>query len=1114
VLTLEDRSGIAHRAATLDERLAQSRRGPSGSREDGGSACVEPAALKTWQRAFSGSDRGAFLRRLAWDGLDLGSIAVALSEPGRGPGTPPFWTTWLQRFGQHATALGRELPTCGVPPEVAWLVAEPSASGSAGSQDRHGARKPEPPFIELWVPILRAMYAELRYSGRTLVSALPSPVRHGLQRIWLSDVAAAGQHAAWEAFQHYVPAHDDLVSERPPWHSSRASDRYDAFVSGQLRTGLAPLFRDYALLARDLALIAESGVAAALELLRRLEHDREAIGRRFLQGRGVGTLTDLRGSLSDPHGGRRRVIALTFSSGLRLIYKPRDVTLDGGFSEMVAWLSARGLSEPPPTANVLGRDRYGWMEMVQPDTCSSEAGVRKAYDAAGVLLCLTWLLGARDLHWQNVIATAAGPVLIDLETLLQPDGLGGATGRSPSASPDAAAAGDADACLASGLLSCLQPSGNGDAVDVGGLRGRADRLPAVPSVEWTDLRSDAIQKRTTSRPVARGMNLITRQGRVAEASSFEEAMLGGYRRAYASLLKHRDALVGADGLLVRWFGGGLARVVLRPSQRYGQALAALHEAAFLRHGIARGIALETLSRPFSGSRDRPSLWPIATEERRALTVLDVPRFSVRVDERCVREAREAGEVFTRSGLAAADARARSMSDEQLKAHEGAIATSLRASPASRYDIEPRNADAAAEAGQVDPDWVGAALWIAEALLRSPGRAGEISSVRSVADAIRAHGLYEGELGVALFLAALGRVQPDSRFEARVRSALRDAETCVAAIEISGDRIGASVGATSGMGSIALAAVFIAQVDAGSGAERLAERAATLLDLPAVNACAASDVVAGTAGAVLALLAVHELTGAATWIDRAVAAGDVLLERARVADDRWIWPSPDAHSPLGFAHGPSGIAYSLLQLASVTSQKRFEEAARGAIEYERPFYSPAQRSWPAHAEDASVAGLSAWMNAWCYGAAGISLTRTLAWRLTGDPSMEAEAGRALEAAASASASMADHLCCGNLGRAETLLTAAEWLDDRRLAARSRDIAADVLRRSVARGHVSLSSSGFTYQISRPGFFQGLAGVGYHWLRQAAGGALPAVLALEAVPRARLAGSMTAHAHAVD
>ena len=350
-----------------------------------------------------------------------------------------------------------------------------------------------------------------------------------------------------------------------------------------------------------------------------------------------------------------------------------------------------------------------------------------------------------------------------------------------------------------------------------------------------------------------------------------------------------------------------------------------------------------------------------------------------------------------------------------------------------------------------------------------------------------HALYDGRLGVALFLAALLRSHHDARYEAVVRAALREADAYLDSIDDSRRRAGVDVGAASRLGSIALAATFIWQVHPDARAGRLAERAAALLDDECLRGCPASDLLAGTAGAVLALLALRHRAGADRWIDMAVTAGDLLLERARMRDGNLVWPSPDVHTCLGFAHGNSGIAYALLQLASVTGHTRFAEAALSALDYERPFYCPAERSWPALVDDdteGGPAGLTVWMNAWCYGAAGMALTRIRAGRLTADASLEAEAARALEATVTASPSMAEHLCCGNLGRADIMLTAARWRGDAALAERSREVAADVLRRCMQRGHVALSSSGVTLLSSRaPGFSKdwresGITGCGRH------------------------------------
>ena len=124
-----------------------------------------------------------------------------------------------------------------------------------------------------------------------------------------------------------------------------------------------------------------------------------------------------------------------------------------------------------------------------------------------------------------------------------------------------------------------------------------------------------------------------------------------------------------------------------------------------------------------------------------------------------------------------------------------------------------------------------------------------------------------------------------------------------------------------------------------------------------------------------------------------------------------------------------------------------------------------------------------MNAWCYGAAGMALAR--AARLAPHRRSGVRGGGGTRARGDRSGAAVD-------GRAPLLRQSRSRRSDahggavawRRAARRAQPAArrrcsAPMLRR----GHVALSSSGFTYVVSRPGFFQGLSGVGYHFLRQA-------------------------------
>src|SRR4029078_12203955 len=68
---------------------------------------------------------------------------------------------------------------------------------------------------------------------------------------------------------------------------------------------------------------------------------------------------------------------------------------------------------------VLDFGDHGWVEFVEQEASTSLADGRASFALGGGLVRLTHVLGGSDLHMENVIATRRGPVLIDLEMLLQ-----------------------------------------------------------------------------------------------------------------------------------------------------------------------------------------------------------------------------------------------------------------------------------------------------------------------------------------------------------------------------------------------------------------------------------------------------------------------------------------------------------------------------------------------------------------------------------------------------------------------------------------------------------------------------------------------------------------------
>ncbi|HEY6061646.1 MAG TPA: DUF4135 domain-containing protein [Gemmatimonadales bacterium] len=156
------------------------------------------------------------------------------------------------------------------------------------------------------------------------------------------------------------------------------------------------------------------------ELRRRLTLDRRAIARSLGDGVPLGRVVEVRSGLSDPHNGGRTVAIVRFASGLRVVYKPRAVGLEAAFHHLVTWWNERAGHFALFAPRVIDRGKYGWMEFVAHEGCPDGEAVNRYWERAGALIALADLLDATDLHHGNVIAHGEYPVLVDLETLLQP----------------------------------------------------------------------------------------------------------------------------------------------------------------------------------------------------------------------------------------------------------------------------------------------------------------------------------------------------------------------------------------------------------------------------------------------------------------------------------------------------------------------------------------------------------------------------------------------------------------------------------------------------------------------------------------------------------------------
>ncbi|HSG38438.1 MAG TPA: type 2 lanthipeptide synthetase LanM, partial [Thermoanaerobaculia bacterium] len=338
-------------------------------------------------------------------------------------------------------------------------------------------------------------------------------------------------------------------------------------------------------------------------------------------------------------------------------------------------------------------------------------------------------------------------------------------------------------------------------------------------------------------------------------------------------------------------------------------------------------------------------------------------------------------------------------------------------------------------------------------------------------------------------AQLGRVSGDERYDQLARRVLTAVRRRIEADPNGLPR----PGAFTGRGGVVYALTHLGVLWGEPGLLEEAEALAAGM-ASSIETDDAFDLIAGAAGGIAALLTLHRHRPSESTLRMAKLCGEHLLAKAIVDERGTAWPPLPGVSRLpltGFGHGTAGIAWPLAQLAQACGERHFQEAARGAMRYERSWFSPERASWPDLRESRETAEGRAFPYAWCHGAPGIGLGRIASLGCLDDPEMTGEIRAAVRSTLAEGFGFNDSLCHGDLGNLELVREAGRALQDRELTAEAGRLAARILARIESEGPLC----GASVESEIPGLMTGLAGIGYGLLRVADPEGVPSVLLLK-------------------
>jgi type 2 lantibiotic biosynthesis protein LanM len=1056
---------VAH-ATALHERLARDTALASIQRDD----ITSERIARFRERAAQGNPL-KFGSRLAWSGHDERSVLAALSDPEPSTLSLPPWAATV-----------REL-LCALPANTG---AAPAWAGAA----------PVFPFEDVFYPVVE-------HALSRLTAPMHANVRRAIARELLGRLAKIAEQTLESVFTERRPYGHGLLA-RFADELCLKPDRtlYRAFVADMHGAGMASLFERFPVLARLLGTAIDFWIEAVEELFHRLEADSPDLARVFNEGEPLGEVVEMECNLSDPHNRGRTVKILTFASGVKIVYKPRDLGLEQAFGELLAWVNEHSGLLELWTPKLISRERYGWVEHVAEVACADRAAVRRFYERAGMLVGLMYALQARDLHRENLLAGGEHPVLIDLETILNADL------RLGKKMEDLLGAHRQmfRSVLNSGLLPRWESAGEGEAYDMSGLGSVGDEERFGEGLAWRRLNTDEMHQVKWRIPVPVRRNSPVVGSVVARAEDHVVEVASGFEKMYRFLLARRDEILAPDGPL-SGFKGRRVRMIYRDTALYMTLLDQALAPECLTSGVERGLVFEILARTFHGDAVPKGLFRVLNAEVRAMEQLDVPFFTITTDSEGFLPdgAHNVPGFFRRSGMAAATIGLQELSEgdlaQQLELLRAAFFAKVASATAGAAARGPRGSGSPA----LTPDaLIGRAAALGEEIVsRSFGEACGVAAwmdLQLMPECGRYQlqmlgpGLYGGVSGIALFLSALHAVTGHAGSREVATRALGAARLSLLGpdVDIDWARVNAremGIGAGEGIASLIYAHVSAARFLGDDALLDDAVLLSKLIEEEALSADLALDVLTGCAGAVLGLVALWGATGDGDVLGRAVACGNRLVAtQLQAGGSAGGWLNRCGRALTGFSHGAAGNAVALLRLHAATGETAFRESALAALRFERRLFSPDHNNWP----DLRGSDVPGWtFMGWCSGAPGIGLGRVAARRHLSDPALEAEIDAEIDAAVRAvsegNRAVVDHVCCGAGGHVELLLASG-----REDAARLR--AARWIEQADAEGGFQLFP-GLPRSARSYGFFQGLSGIGYQMLRLAAPGRVPSVLLFE-------------------
>lgn len=392
---------------------------------------------------------------------------------------------------------------------------------------------------------------------------------------------------------------------------------FDEFIKKMVLS----LSTDYPVLDKILRKKATNFLSHINNIISRFQKDVENIESTF-NLRDI-KIIDIDASLGDGHNGEGTSL-LYLSDGTKLIYKPRNIGITNSYNSFIDWVNYK-LKTDLKTFKVLDCDNYGWIEFVHYEEVASEEDLGEYYYKAGILLAVTLLLGSKDCHHENLIASGKNPVMIDHETIIQPFFKSNKSFRTwddqfkiPPFS-----------VLESVLI--INPDTGAPLDIIGyGVKGNLE----VTELEKKVINPNTINSKRITRFATRKIidkNIPILDGNYVFVNEYKEHFIDGFSTAYDMFVNSKEELKSESSLL-RSFRSNEVRYVWRPTFVYFKILKYMRAPSFMSSFQEYHSKLyHLLSKAFKGENIEKYRFILDFEMKQMLSG-DIPIFNLKSED--------------------------------------------------------------------------------------------------------------------------------------------------------------------------------------------------------------------------------------------------------------------------------------------------------------------------------------------------------------------------------------------------------------------------------------------------------------------------------------------------